>query len=63
MEPQEGPVFLADLSALTTAPDRVYRHGWRVGDLIVCDNWGTIHRAVLHGGRRRGRCPARRSRV
>ena len=29
-----------------TAPDRVYRHEWEVGDLVIWDNTGVVHRAL-----------------
>ncbi|MFD3459505.1 TauD/TfdA dioxygenase family protein [Nocardia fluminea] len=29
-----------------TAPDRVYRHTWAVGDTVIWDNRGVIHRAA-----------------
>jgi alpha-ketoglutarate-dependent 2,4-dichlorophenoxyacetate dioxygenase len=38
--------LLDELLALTTAPDRVYRHVWRQWDLVMWDN-----RCVLHRGR------------
>jgi alpha-ketoglutarate-dependent taurine dioxygenase len=40
----EGRALLADLLARATAPDRVYRHGWTVGDLVIWDNTGVMHR-------------------
>ena len=42
----EGRRLLDDLLALTTAPDRVYRHTWKQWDLVMWDN-----RCVLHRGR------------
>jgi alpha-ketoglutarate-dependent 2,4-dichlorophenoxyacetate dioxygenase len=42
----EGRALLRDLLAIATRPDFVYRHHWRVGDLVMWDN-----RAVLHRGR------------
>ena len=29
-----------------TGPDRVYRHEWQVGDLVIWDNTGVLHRAL-----------------
>lgn len=46
MEPAEGRAFLDDLLARATAPDRVYRHEWAVGDLVIWDNTGVLHRAL-----------------
>jgi len=40
----EGRMLLADLLEHTTAPARVYRHSWRVGDLVIWDNRVTLHR-------------------
>lgn len=45
MEPEEGKAFLADLLAKVTVPHRVYRHEWTVGDLVIWDNRGVLHRA------------------
>ena len=41
----EGRAFLLDLLARSTAPERVYRHEWHVGDLVIWDNRGVLHRA------------------
>ena len=46
MDPAEGRAFLDDLLARATAPDRVYRHSWAVGDLVIWDNTGVLHRAL-----------------
>jgi len=42
----ESRILLAGLLELTVRPDRVYRHRWQVGDLVMWDN-----RCVLHRGR------------
>ena len=44
MDLDEGTALLADLLARATAPDRVYRHEWTVGDLVIWDNTGVMHR-------------------
>lgn len=44
MNLDEGRALLADLSARTTTPDRVYRHRWEVGDTLIWDNCGAMHR-------------------
>jgi alpha-ketoglutarate-dependent 2,4-dichlorophenoxyacetate dioxygenase len=41
----EGRVLLRDLMEHATQPERVYRHSWRVGDLVIWDNRATMHRA------------------
>jgi alpha-ketoglutarate-dependent taurine dioxygenase len=45
MDLEEGRSLLADLLARSTTPDRVYRHTWSVGDLVIWDNRGVLHRA------------------
>ncbi|WP_327100657.1 TauD/TfdA family dioxygenase [Nocardia vinacea] len=45
MEPEQGRALLDDLTARATAPDRVYKHTWSVGDMVIWDNTGLIHRA------------------
>jgi alpha-ketoglutarate-dependent taurine dioxygenase len=42
----DGRAFLDDLLARATRPDRVYRHEWEVGDLVIWDNRGVLHRAL-----------------
>ncbi|MCX0273512.1 TauD/TfdA family dioxygenase [Nocardia zapadnayensis] len=41
-----GRALLDDLLARCTAPERVYRHTWSVGDTVIWDNRGVIHRAA-----------------
>ena len=48
MGPDEGRALLADLLARSTAPERVYRHEWEVGDMVVWDNRGVLHRACRY---------------
>jgi len=45
MDVEEGRALLADLLARATTPERVYRHEWAVGDLVIWDNRGVLHRA------------------
>jgi len=46
MEFEEGRKFLKDLLDRSTAAERVYRHDWAVGDTIIWDNCGVMHRAL-----------------
>lgn len=46
MDFAEGRALLARLLAWATGPQFVYRHEWRVGDLVMWDNTGTMHRAI-----------------
>jgi alpha-ketoglutarate-dependent taurine dioxygenase len=48
MEFDEGRAFLDDLLARSTGADRVYRHQWAVGDLVIWDNRGVLHRACRY---------------
>ncbi|MGH7317304.1 MAG: TauD/TfdA dioxygenase family protein, partial [Candidatus Rokuibacteriota bacterium] len=41
----EGRLLLRDLIEHATQPEFVYRHQWRVGDLVIWDNRATMHRA------------------
>jgi alpha-ketoglutarate-dependent taurine dioxygenase len=45
MDEGEGKAVLQDLLDHATAPERVYRHEWAVGDLVIWDNRGVLHRA------------------
>lgn len=40
----EGRLLLRDLAEHATQPRFVYRHAWRVGDLVIWDNLATMHR-------------------
>ena len=46
MDPGESRALLDDLLVRATAPERVYRHEWEVGDLVIWDNRGVLHRAL-----------------
>jgi alpha-ketoglutarate-dependent 2,4-dichlorophenoxyacetate dioxygenase len=41
----EGRLLLRELIEHATQPAFVYRHAWRVGDLVIWDNRATMHRA------------------
>jgi alpha-ketoglutarate-dependent taurine dioxygenase len=45
MSPEDGRKLLDDLLERSTAPERVYRHEWEVGDTVIWDNRGVLHRA------------------
>jgi len=40
----DGRLLLFDLNTHATQPGFVYRHTWRVGDLVIWDNRWTMHR-------------------
>lgn len=42
----EGRLLLRDLIEHATRREFVYRHAWRVGDLVIWDNRATMHRAT-----------------
>ncbi|WP_106400597.1 TauD/TfdA dioxygenase family protein [Actinocorallia populi] len=46
MDRDAGRVLLDGLLARCTTPDRIYRHEWTVGDTVIWDNRGVIHRAA-----------------
>lgn len=46
MDVEEGRALLADLLEKSTIPERVYRHEWQVGDMVIWDNRGVLHRAT-----------------
>ena len=43
---EEGRALLRELIEFATRPHFVYRHKWRVGDLLVWDNQQTMHRGT-----------------
>jgi alpha-ketoglutarate-dependent taurine dioxygenase len=46
MERQDGRALLHELLERSTTPERVYRHQWAVGDTVIWDNRGVLHRAL-----------------
>jgi alpha-ketoglutarate-dependent taurine dioxygenase len=44
----EGRALLTELLHRATITDRVYRHDWRVGDTVIWDNRGVLHRALAY---------------
>jgi alpha-ketoglutarate-dependent sulfate ester dioxygenase len=46
MDPGEGRALLAELLRRATSPDKIYRHSWSVGDTVIWDNRGVLHRAA-----------------
>jgi len=46
---EEGAAVLADLLERATLPEYVYSHEWHVGDLVIWDNRGVLHRAQPYG--------------
>jgi alpha-ketoglutarate-dependent taurine dioxygenase len=46
MDRADGRKLLDDLLDRATEPGRVYRHEWAVGDTVIWDNRGVLHRAV-----------------
>ena len=43
---EEGRALVRELMAFATKPEFVYRHKWRVGDVVIWDNLCSIHRAT-----------------
>jgi alpha-ketoglutarate-dependent taurine dioxygenase len=46
MELAEGRALLTELLDRATVPGNVYRHDWSVGDTVIWDNRGVLHRAA-----------------
>jgi len=46
MDLDAGRALLAELLERATVPDRVYSHRWSVGDTVIWDNRGVLHRAA-----------------
>jgi len=46
MDRDDGAALLDSVLTRATTPDRVYRHEWRVGDMVIWDNRGVLHRAL-----------------
>jgi alpha-ketoglutarate-dependent taurine dioxygenase len=48
MDVEEGRALLADLLTRATRPPNVLRHDWAVGDMVIWDNTGVLHRVTDH---------------
>jgi alpha-ketoglutarate-dependent taurine dioxygenase len=46
MDFEEGRALLCRLQEFATQPQYVYRHKWSVGDFLLFDNTGTMHKAA-----------------
>ena len=46
MDLREGWALLTRLRDYATQPQFVYRHHWKIGDMVIWDNTGTMHRAT-----------------
>jgi alpha-ketoglutarate-dependent taurine dioxygenase len=46
MAPDESAALLTDLLDRATSADKVYSHTWSVGDTVIWDNRGVLHRAA-----------------
>jgi alpha-ketoglutarate-dependent taurine dioxygenase len=42
----ESRALIERLTAHATRADKVYRHVWQMGDLVLWDNCGLLHRAL-----------------
>jgi len=46
MDLDEGRALLAELLEHATTDDKVYSHKWSIGDTVIWDNQGVLHRAA-----------------
>jgi alpha-ketoglutarate-dependent 2,4-dichlorophenoxyacetate dioxygenase len=46
LDDEQGQALLGELTAIAAAPERIYRHRWEPGDLLVWDNRCMLHRAT-----------------
>jgi alpha-ketoglutarate-dependent taurine dioxygenase len=46
MDRDEGRALLDELLGRATEPDKVYSHSWSIGDTVIWDNRGVLHRAA-----------------
>lgn len=42
----ESDAVVSRLMSLSQRPEYIYRHEWQVGDILIWDNTGTVHRVV-----------------
>jgi len=48
MDLEEGRALLAELLERATVSDKVYSHAWSVGDTVIWDKRGVLHRAAAY---------------
>jgi len=48
MDLRDGWALLTRLRDYATQPQFVYSHKWKIGDLVIWDNTGTMHRATAY---------------
>ena len=48
MDPDASRALLDELLARATTPELVYRHEWSLGDVVIWDNRGVLHRACRY---------------
>jgi alpha-ketoglutarate-dependent sulfate ester dioxygenase len=48
MDLDEARALLAELLDRATVPDKIYSHRWSVGDTVIWDNRGVLHRAARY---------------
>jgi alpha-ketoglutarate-dependent taurine dioxygenase len=48
MDPLDGEELLIRLRDFATRPEFTYSHSWKVGDCVMWDNTGTLHRATAY---------------
>jgi alpha-ketoglutarate-dependent taurine dioxygenase len=46
MDLHEGRALLGELLKRATSLDKIYSHSWSVGDTVIWDNRGVLHRAA-----------------
>ena len=46
LPPAESDALVKRLMELSQRPEYIYSHDWRVGDILIWDNTGTVHRVV-----------------
>ena len=46
MDYRQSAALLVKLREWATQPQFVYQHQWKVGDMVIWDNTGTMHRAT-----------------
>jgi alpha-ketoglutarate-dependent sulfate ester dioxygenase len=48
MDRDQGRALLDELLERATLPDKVYSHSWSIGDTVIWDNQGVLHRAARY---------------